>query len=186
VASKLYSQSLENSGSCSEDQWAANEYMKSKGRVEVGWANVEFENQNRTQAQQSSTPSAPTAASIAFPFRAEFSCTPSNNGSEFGLFACLDGKYTAGTLEIQNGSDYSYFKSLDLIPPYPQRFRIVPNAIIDEMSAVLQINLNKNFSIKMYSPNDTFVSGLKIIDNVTNSVVWQKKIAGGWIIISNN
>ena len=116
-----------------------------------------------------------------FPFRAEFSCLIGNNDQEFGIFQCLNSKYMDGTLEINNGADYSFFKSRDLI-----QYNQVPNVIVEYGSNILKINLKKQFAINLYSPNDTFITGLKIINNATEKVVWQKKVSKDWIKISNN
>ena len=118
-----------------------------------------------------------------FPYRAEFSCLIGNGATnEMGLFQCLSGKYTDGSLEITNGSDYSFLKSRDVM-----QYGHIPNVIDSSLYATfLSINLNQDFSIKMYSPNDTFITGLKIIDNATGKIVWQKKTSSGWIMVSNN
>ena len=119
-----------------------------------------------------------------FPYRAEFSCELGNGSTMgYGMFQCLHSKYTEGSLEITNGADYNFFKSRDLI-----QYNQVPNVIpvYGSEGWILKINLKNDFAIKMYSPNDTFITGLKIIDNATEKVVWQKKVSLGWIQISNN
>jgi hypothetical protein len=99
------------------------------------------------------------------------SCTV--NGMHTNVLACFGG--SPGTeLELTNGQEYGLYKVYQLL------------SLGTETQQGFRINLRRNFKIVAQNSSSSLILGIKIMDTISDQIVWQKQVSRfGVVNVSN-